>query len=76
MLRPGAAPIGEQFMIFTFGPPIMAGLIWAMSRGWAHTVQGAVVSDTTKKRQKIEFWVLLVVMYLFSIAVVLYEWLT
>lgn len=76
MLRPSAAPIGEQLLIFTIGPPIMASLIWMMSRGWAHTVQGALISDRTRKRQKIEFWVVLIVMYLFSVGVVLYEWLT
>jgi hypothetical protein len=76
MLRPSAAPIWEQFLIFVLGPPAMASLCWLMSRGWAHTIQGVVVSDRTKQRQMGEFWVLLIVMYLFSAAVVLYEWLT
>jgi hypothetical protein len=76
MIRPGAASVGEQLVIFVFGPPIMAALIWSMSRGWAHTVQGQVVSDRTKRRQKIEFWTVLALMYLFVMGLALFEWLT
>ncbi len=76
MLRPSAAPVGEQIAIFVLGPPVMASLIWLMSRGWAHTVQGEVVSDRTKHRQKMEFWIFMIVMYIFMIGVALYEWLT
>lgn len=75
MLRPGAAPIGEQLLTFSLGPPIMACLWWIMSRGWASTVQGGRVSDRTKQRQKLEFWILLAAMYVFGIGLLLYEWL-
>jgi hypothetical protein len=74
-MRPGAAPIGEQILAFLLTPPIMASLVWLMSRGWAHTVQGELVSDVTKKRQKFEFWLVLVVLYLFAIGLALFEWL-
>jgi sugar lactone lactonase YvrE len=36
----GAVPLGEQPTLLIFGPPIMASLIWLMSRGWAQTVPG------------------------------------
>jgi uncharacterized membrane protein HdeD (DUF308 family) len=75
-MRPGAAPLGEQLAILILGPPIMASLFWIMSRGWAHTVQGEVVSDRTKRRQKMEFWILMVVMYILDIGLSLYAWLT
>ena len=42
----------------------MALLIRAGSRAWAHRVQGADLSEATKKRQKIEFWFVLGFMYL------------
>jgi hypothetical protein len=76
MTRPGAAPLGEQLAILLLGPPIMAGLIWFMSRGWALFVQGGVASDRTKRRQKVEFWIVLVVMYAIGIGMALYAWLT
>ena len=51
----------------------MAGLFWLKARGWAETVQGSNVSGTTKRRQRSEFWVLLLVMYLFGLGCVVYE---
>src|SRR4051812_2145049 len=67
------APLIEQILIFVLGPPIMAGLFWLKARGWAHTVQGESVSETTKRRQKLEFWVLLSLAYLMALACVAYE---
>jgi len=76
MTRPGAAPLGEQLAILIAGPPVMAALIWFMSRGWAKSVQGGVASDRTKARQKIEFWMVLAVMYVLGFGMALYAWLT
>lgn len=71
-MRPGASPLGEQISIVVLGPPIMA-LLWRIgSRGWAHTIQGATLSEKTKKRQNIEFWALLVLMYMVVIGMVIY----
>ena len=67
------APLIEQILIFVLGPPIMASLFWLRARGWAKTIQGESVSETTKRRQKIEFWVLLSLMYLLSVCCGVYE---
>lgn len=67
------APLIEQILIFVVGPPILAGLFWLKARGWAHNVQGESVSETTKRRQKLEFWVLLSLGYFMAIACVAYE---
>jgi hypothetical protein len=75
-MRPGSAPLGEQLPIVLLGPPIMAALFWFMSRGWALSVQGGVASDRTKRRQKIEFWMVLAAMYGIGIGMALYAWLT
>lgn len=75
-MRPGAAPLGEQIAILILGPPIMAGIIWLMSRGWAMGVQGGSASERTKVRQKIEFWMVLVTMYVIGFGMALYAWLT
>lgn len=76
MVRPSAAPLGEQLAILILGPPVMAALTWIMSRGWAHAVQGGVVSERTKRRQKAEFWIVLVVMYVLGFGMALYAWFT
>lgn len=75
-MRPSAAPLGEQLAILILGPPIMAGLMWLMSRGWASSIQGGTVSNRTRRRQKIEFWAVLIAMYLIGFGMALYAWLT
>ena len=74
-MRAGAAPLWEQLAILIIGPPIMAAFFWLMSRGWALGVQGGTASDKTKQRQKIEFWMLLVAMYVIGLGMALYAWL-
>ena len=76
MARPGAAPLPEQLAILFLGPPIMALVLKVMMRGWARTVQGATVSARTERRQKLEFWVVLVVMYVMVFGMAIYAWLT
>lgn len=44
-------------------PPIIAALWWVFSRGWAVAVQGGVVSNRTRNRQKFRFFVVLGVLY-------------
>jgi hypothetical protein len=70
-MRPGAAPLSEQFMIAILGPPIMATLWWLASRGFAQTVQGQTISEKTKQRQKKEFWILLVALYALGFGIIL-----
>jgi hypothetical protein len=76
MSRPGAAPLWEQLAIGIFGPPIMAILFRFMARGWAMTVQGGTVSQKTDKRQRIEFWGMLALLYLIVWGEFIYAWLT
>jgi hypothetical protein len=60
---PGAAPVWEQALIGTVGPPILAMLWRLRAKSWARTVQGGTVSEKTESRQKKEFWILLIAMY-------------
>lgn len=73
MIRHQPAPLWEQLLIFLLGPPVMACLFWLKARGWAETVQGSTVSETTKSRQKVEFWVLLLAMYLIGLVAAVWE---
>jgi hypothetical protein len=53
----------------------MTALWWFAARGWALTVQGGTASSKTKRRQKVEFYVVLVVMYVVGLGMALYAWL-
>ena len=71
-MRPGASPLWEQVLFAIVGPPMMALLIRAGSRKWAHAVQGAALSQQTERRQQVEFWSVLIIMYLMVIGIVIY----
>lgn len=67
-----ATPLWEQLAIVLIGPLVMASIWWLISRGWATNVQEKTVSARTKRRQKIEFWVLIALMYATTIGMLLY----
>ena len=76
MVNTSGTPLWEQAQQFVIlGPPIMAFLWRAMSRGWAKTVQGGTISEKTMRRQKIEFCGLLITMYVMTLGMSLYAWL-
>jgi hypothetical protein len=44
--------------------PWVGAFIWLLlSQGWARTVQGGEISQQTRKRQRIGFWVVVVTTY-------------
>ena len=67
-----ASPLWQQVLFFLLAPPIGALVFRAMIRGWAHIVQGSKVSDTTEKRQGVEFRVILVFMYVMLFCIFVY----
>jgi hypothetical protein len=68
----GASPIWQQLLFIIFGAPIMALLIRVLSRGWAYIVQGGNVSERTRKRQKLEFWIFLCFLYVMVFGIFVY----
>jgi len=63
----------DLLITLLLGPPIMACLWWLASRGFGAAVQGGTVSQKTKRRQKIEFWVLLGALYLLGFGIFIYS---
>jgi len=59
-----ALPIAQQIMLDVLAPPVLTGLWWLFSRGWAGAVQGGNVSEMTKARQGKGVWVVLGMLYL------------
>ncbi len=76
MIRPAALPFYQQILYDIFLPPVGAGIWWLMSRGWAISVQGGTVSETTKRRQGTMFWVLLIFVYAVGITMTFYAYFT
>ena len=68
----GASPLWQQLLFFVLAPPIAAMAFSIMARGWANVVQSGDVSETTRKRQKLEFWVMLCFMYVMLFCIFLY----
>jgi hypothetical protein len=75
-MHSGAAPLPEQIAILLLGPPIGTWIWWILSRGWAKGVQGGSVSERTKRRQKIEFWIILTFTYIMFLGIFIYAWVT
>jgi hypothetical protein len=73
-MRHQAAPLWQLIMSLIVGPPIMALLWRLLSGGFAAAVQGGTRSETTIRRQRKEFWILLIVLYVTGIAVATYAW--
>jgi len=69
-----AAPLWEQLTILILGPLIMTMLIWIVSRAWAMAVQGGTANDKTKRRQRVEFYVTLITMYIIGFGMAIYAW--
>ncbi len=74
-MKSNALPTGQLIALVLLTPPIITCIWWLMARGWAGMVQGASVSEATKKRQRWEFWALLVATYLLVFGIALYAWL-
>lgn len=55
--------IGQQYVVDLVAPPVLAALWWVFSRGWAAAVQDGEVSDRTRRRQRMEFFVVLSLVY-------------
>jgi hypothetical protein len=76
MMRPGALPLSQLIVLDLLVPPIGTCIWWLMSRGWAGFVQGGAISENTRKRQKREFWSILIAAYLLMFGITIYGYLT
>jgi len=75
-VRPGALPLPQLILLDVVSPPVIAGIWWLMSGGWAAGVQGGSTSTETKSRQTLEFWAILILLYVMAFGVTIYAWLT
>ena len=64
--------LGQQYLLDLVAPPVIAGLWWLLSRGWATAVQVGNVSDRTRQRQKVEFFIVLTLLYVLMLGATTY----
>jgi hypothetical protein len=62
----------QQCLLDLIAPPVGVCLWWLFSRGTATALQGGKVSDRTKKRQRIGFFVLLALGYAMMFGMTIY----
>ena len=74
MLSPSAHPISEIILVDLLVPPIGSCFWWVMSRKSAMAAQGGEVSETTRNRQKSEFWVIVASAYLLTFGISCPAW--
>lgn len=67
-----ALPLWQIVCLDVFAPPIGTALWWLMSRGFASAVQGGQVKDNVKRRQRVEFFVLLIAAYVVAIGMTIW----
>jgi hypothetical protein len=67
-----ALPISQIILLDILIPPVGTCLWWLMARGWAGLVQLRNPSETTKKRQRVEFFAILMSAYVLMFAITVY----
>lgn len=68
----GMMTLAKQLGLDFVAPPVLAGLWWLMSRGWANAVQVGNVSETTRLRQRYGFWIVLGLLYVMMFGTTIY----
>ena len=66
-------PFLQQLILDAIAPPVLAVIWLGLSRGWAGVVQRGNLSEMTKDRQRVEFWIVLSVLYLMMFGITLYH---
>jgi len=57
--------------------PAVIATVWRFKAGgWARPSSGGKVSEETRARQRMEFWAVLILLYLMAFGVTVYAWLT
>ena len=75
-MDPGAYQISKQVLVNLGAPPVIAGIFWLMARGWVVSVGPGDVTTLTRQKLKIEFRIVLVVLYLVVFGDALFSLLT
>ena len=68
--------ISKQILVDLSAPPVIAGIFWLMARGWVASIGSDGITTLTKQKLKIEFRIVLALLYLTEFGETLYRFLT
>lgn len=68
----GTYLISERILIDLSAPPVIAGIFWLMARGWVVSMGPGGISTLIEQKLKIEFRIVLVLLYLVVFGETLY----
>jgi|KBSSwiStaDraftv2_1062776.scaffolds.fasta_scaffold236613_4 hypothetical protein len=72
----GTYQISKQIVFDLSAPPMIAGIFWLMARGWVASIGLGETTALTKQKLKIEFRIVLALLYLAVFGETLYSLLT
>ena len=72
----GTYQISKQILVGLSAPPVIAGIFWLMARGWVASVGSGDITSLTKQKLKVEFRIVLALLYLAVFGETLYSLLT
>ena len=72
----GTYQISKQILVDLSAPPVIAGVFWLMARGWAASIGPGGITTLTKQKLKLEFRIVLVLLYLLVFGETFYSLLT
>lgn len=68
--------ISKQILVDLSAPPVIAAIFWLMARGWVVSIGPGDITTLTKEKLKIEFRIVLALLYLAVFGETLYRLLT
>jgi len=72
----GTYQIPTQILVDLSAPPVIATTFWLMARGWVASIGSGDTTTLTKQKLKIEFRIVLALLYLAVFGKTLYTLLT
>jgi hypothetical protein len=69
----GTYQISNQILVDLGAPPVIAGFFWLMARGWVASIGPGGITTPTRQKLKIEFRIVLVLLYLVAFGETLYS---
>jgi hypothetical protein len=72
----GTYQISKQIVFDLGAPPTIAGIFWLMARGWVASIGSGGTTALTKQKLKVEFRIVLALLYLAEFGETLYSLLT
>lgn len=75
-MDPGTYQISKQILVDLSAPPVVAGIFWLMARGWVASMGSGDITTLTKQKLKVEFRIVLALLYLAVFGETFYSLLT